>query len=301
MPSQKKHWFADHFLRHATGARPLLLLMDGHSSHYQPEIIRLARENDVVILCFLPHTSADSQPLDVFFFRSLKTEWGKVCHDWINKHPGRVITKFQFSELLHKAWTKSMTPANAVAGFRKAGVYPFNRNKITVPTTTASKSKTATKSPAKDAKANSVTTARLPTPPLTVTSASLPTPPPPPPPPRTVVFTEEQVAMFELRLEEGYDLPDPEYLQWLELNHPDALPSDRYDLTLNEPTSSATPGLLSVVEEFLTVTPLLPASTSSSETSPSTSAMSQTGTIPSTPSTSESVTNSAMHTLHLSK
>ena len=169
-----------------------------------------------------------------------------------------------------------MTPANAVAGFRKAGVYPFNRNKITVPTTTASK--TAMKSPAKDAKANSVTTASLPT---------------PPPPPRTVVFTEEQVAKFELCLEEGYDLPDPKYLQWLELNHPDALPSDRYDLTLNEPTSSATPGLLFVVEEFLTVTTLLPVSTSSSETSPSTSAMSQTGTIPSTPSTSQSVTNSA--------
>ena len=166
-----------------------------------------------------------------------------------------------------------MTPANAVAGFRKAGVYPFNRNKITVPTTIASK--TAMKSPARDAKANSVTSASLPT------------------PPRTVVFTEEQVAKFELRLEEGYDLPDPEYLQWLELNHPDALPSDRYDLTLNEPTSSATPGLLSVVEEFLTVTTLLPVSTSSSETSPSTSAMSQTGTIPSTPSTSQSVTNSA--------
>ena len=79
-----KHWFADHFLRHATGARPLLLLMDGYSSHYQPEIIRLARENDVVILCFPPHTSADSQPLDAFFFCSLKTEWGKVCHDCAN-------------------------------------------------------------------------------------------------------------------------------------------------------------------------------------------------------------------------
>ena len=34
------------------------------------------------------------------------------------------------------------------------------------------------------------------------------------------------MAKFELCLEEGYDLPDPEYLQWLELNHPDALPSE---------------------------------------------------------------------------
>ena len=39
-----KHWFAYHFLRHAAGARPLLLLMNGHGSNYQPEIIQRARE-----------------------------------------------------------------------------------------------------------------------------------------------------------------------------------------------------------------------------------------------------------------
>ena len=53
-------WFTDHFLRHATAARPLLLLMDGHSSHYQPALVRFAKENDVVILRLPSHTSADS-------------------------------------------------------------------------------------------------------------------------------------------------------------------------------------------------------------------------------------------------
>ena len=32
-------WFKKHFLHHALSARPLLLLMDGHSSHYNPETI----------------------------------------------------------------------------------------------------------------------------------------------------------------------------------------------------------------------------------------------------------------------
>ena len=50
-------WFTDRFLRHATAARPLLLLMDGHSSHYQPDLVRFAKENNVVILCLPPHTS----------------------------------------------------------------------------------------------------------------------------------------------------------------------------------------------------------------------------------------------------
>ena len=37
-------WLSEHFLAHAVGARPLLLLLDGHSSHYQPELITYAKE-----------------------------------------------------------------------------------------------------------------------------------------------------------------------------------------------------------------------------------------------------------------
>ena len=37
-------WFNNHFLRYAPAARPLILLMDGHSSHYHPHTIRKAAE-----------------------------------------------------------------------------------------------------------------------------------------------------------------------------------------------------------------------------------------------------------------
>ena len=37
-------WLTDHFLLNAVGARPLLLLLDGHSSHYQPQLIEFAKE-----------------------------------------------------------------------------------------------------------------------------------------------------------------------------------------------------------------------------------------------------------------
>jgi len=98
-----------------------------------------------------------------------------------------------------------MTPANAIAGFRKAGVCPFNRNEITVPTIAADK--TATISQAKGTEANTMTSASLSTPLLTVTSATSPIHP--------LVLTKEQVAKFKLQHEEGYDLSDPEYLQCL--------------------------------------------------------------------------------------
>lgn len=42
----------------------------------------------------------------------------------------------------------------------------------------------------------------------------------------SVSFTSEKEDLFQHRFEEGYDLLDPEYLSWLRLNHPDAVPSD---------------------------------------------------------------------------
>lgn len=43
-----RSWMTDHFLKHAVGSRPLLVLLDGHSSHYQPELIQFARDHDVM-------------------------------------------------------------------------------------------------------------------------------------------------------------------------------------------------------------------------------------------------------------
>jgi len=39
-----KGWLVNHFLKYAVGGRPLLLILDGHSGHYQPELIKYAKE-----------------------------------------------------------------------------------------------------------------------------------------------------------------------------------------------------------------------------------------------------------------
>ena len=41
------------FLYYAGSGQPLLLLMDGHSSHYNLEAVTMAKENGVMILYFL--------------------------------------------------------------------------------------------------------------------------------------------------------------------------------------------------------------------------------------------------------
>ena len=62
-------WFLHHFLKHAVSVRPLMLLLDDHSSHYTLELVKLAAEHDVILFCLPPHTTADCQPLDTIYLK----------------------------------------------------------------------------------------------------------------------------------------------------------------------------------------------------------------------------------------
>lgn len=121
-----KGWFNNHFLRHAVSAQPLLLLMDGHSSHYNPEAIRLTKDNDVILFTLVPHTTHEMQPLDTSVFGSLKAHWKSACHNFMQKSPNKAITKYQFSPLLNQAWCQTMVPSSVINGFMYCGVHPFN-------------------------------------------------------------------------------------------------------------------------------------------------------------------------------
>ncbi len=125
-----KSWFMEHFLLYAPAARPLLLLLDGHSSHYSPEMIRMASDNKILIFALPPHTTNLTQPLDKSAFSALKVSWRHTCHRFYVRHPGRVITHYDFSSLLSEAWSSAMTLKNVVSGFQTTGVCPFDRNVV---------------------------------------------------------------------------------------------------------------------------------------------------------------------------
>ena len=68
-------WFRKHFMRYAPASRPLLLLLDGHSSHYCPDTINLAAENGIIIFTLPPNTTHLTQPLDKGIFGPFKMHW----------------------------------------------------------------------------------------------------------------------------------------------------------------------------------------------------------------------------------
>ena len=118
---------SSHFLKHAVSAQPLLLLLDGHSSHFTINFVQAAAEHDAIVLCLPPHTTSDSQPLDTSCYCPLKVYWSEACQQYICNNPGRCITKFQFSKLFSQAWSKGMTIQNITSGFCQTGILnPFN-------------------------------------------------------------------------------------------------------------------------------------------------------------------------------
>ena len=148
---------------------------------------------------------------------------------------------------------RAVTPANVIAGFQKAGIYPFNPKAIKVPTGDDICGPAEKVSPVTSSSPPQlVTTLSLPLQPSTTSPSSHPVRTPPQP-----TLTSEQIARFEQRYEEGYDLYDADYISWLECQHPDAVPSDRH-LLVTASTPIGRQESASILDAFSSVIPCTP-------------------------------------------
>ena len=126
-------WFTNHFLSHASAERPLLLLLDGHSSHFTLPVIKRAAEEDVIIFCLPPHTTHLLQPLDRGCFGCLKAHWSAECNRFTTETFGQLVNRSNFVQLFGQSWRLAMTMTNVEASFRTTGIYPFNSKAVRLP------------------------------------------------------------------------------------------------------------------------------------------------------------------------
>ena len=198
-------WF-QFFLQNISLTRPVLLLQDGHSFHISIELIELARQNDVHLLCFPVHTTHILQPLDVGVFKSFKANVSKACHKYIISHPGRVITSDVIAALVAEAWLMSLTPVNIMGGFKKCGIYPINPGEVSDRQLAPSKAFQPQKPSQVGSESEKIKQ-------LESSSDS--------PVAGNDLFTPEEEVLYKRRYDEGYDLADPGYMVWLKINHPE--------------------------------------------------------------------------------
>ena len=63
-----------------------VVLIDGHSSHYTLELLKYARDNNIIILGYPPHCTHVLQGLDVVCFAKMKEEFRKEIHAFKDLH-----------------------------------------------------------------------------------------------------------------------------------------------------------------------------------------------------------------------
>nr|CAH7767149.1 unnamed protein product [Callosobruchus chinensis] len=123
-------WFK-HFIKFAkpTAADPVLLVLDGHFSHTRNiELIDLAKENHVTIICLPPHSTNKMQPLDVAFMSPLKTFYAQEIENWLRENQLNTVSQYGIASIFCKAYNRAATMETSCNGFRKTGLVPLNRH-----------------------------------------------------------------------------------------------------------------------------------------------------------------------------
>lgn len=87
-------WFTQLFLpavKHLTGSGPVLLFLDGHHSHISLQLITVARNNNITLLCLPPNTTHLTQPLDVGVFAPMKSAWKSILKTYKLQTGGQCV------------------------------------------------------------------------------------------------------------------------------------------------------------------------------------------------------------------
>lgn len=123
-------WFRKLFLpaiQHLSSEPGVVLFVDGHHSHMSIELLELAREKGVHLVCFPPHMTHILQSLDVSVYHPLKQAWGAVLKEFKLASMADNVTKSVFPSLIYKLWEQSFKRHHVIAGFRATGLHPLDR------------------------------------------------------------------------------------------------------------------------------------------------------------------------------
>ena len=105
---------------------PILIVLDGHGSHKDLDVIDYSRANHLHLLSLSPHTIHKWQPLDRTFMKPFKQAYSEECALWMRKNPGLSISDYDVAGLVNEAYKKVCRIKIATNGFACTGIHPFN-------------------------------------------------------------------------------------------------------------------------------------------------------------------------------
>ncbi len=131
--------WAEDFVKQTGGN--CILVVDNHSTRKDLHAMETWLKHNVTVVTLPPHTTHVTQPLDVAFFRPLKTAFR---NEFMVASRGKIpVTKTNLAGVLKGAWDKATLPTKdpstgvvasvMVSGFEATGIVPLNPGKVIRP------------------------------------------------------------------------------------------------------------------------------------------------------------------------
>lgn len=120
------------FYKHLVNTKvqfPVILFIDGHSTHLTFEVSKLCRRLNIILNALYPNSTRIFQPADVSAFKPIKSLWKKRVLDWRRENPMVALTKDKIALILERV-LQHLQANTIVKGFQGCGIYSWNVNAI---------------------------------------------------------------------------------------------------------------------------------------------------------------------------
>lgn len=106
-----------------TKESPILMVLDGHSSHKTLDVINFCRDNHIYLISTPPHTTHKLQPLDRSFMKPFKNAYNERCGIWMRANAGARITEYDIAGLVAEAFKRVACYEIAEAATHSTKIY----------------------------------------------------------------------------------------------------------------------------------------------------------------------------------
>lgn len=110
--------------------RPVILFVDGHSTHMSLPAANFCSEKSIILYCLLPNSTHVLQACDIGLFSPMKSKWKEMVKKWQMEHLGEPFTKANFPEVFKSTWTSVANLTNSVSAFKRSGLFPLTPDGI---------------------------------------------------------------------------------------------------------------------------------------------------------------------------
>ena len=126
-------WLRDVFNPAVTRMRihwPVLLIVDRAQVHLGTNASVFCETHGIILYILYPNATHLMQPMDLTLMGPLKQHYRECVRTWIHDNTDKTYDKYAFPEVFAETWRRVASLENGCKGFRKAGLYPLNRQAI---------------------------------------------------------------------------------------------------------------------------------------------------------------------------